>query len=353
MSTETGDTEPSIEAHDATRRRSDRMRPIALWLSIALCGLISVLYIAQWDVLSAITFFPPWMWTVPGIALLLLGRSPCRKRLMLAVVLVWALFVACFAEEPRSLLRFGAWPDPDWVEARQAGQALRVVSLNCAVGNEEPAMEVAAYEPDIVLFQESPRRSVMPELARRILGPTAQSFQNSDTAILARGTIEPISESPVAPGYVRANVRLDSGLEMQVICLRLTPPIVRVDLWSPRCWSDHATDSRKRRRQLNTVVDELQNVPAEVPLIVGGDFNKPAHSGVLRLIKPYVRDTFSEAGRGWGHTAINQFPVHRVDQVWINARFEAVTVVARKTQHSDHRMVVCDLMLLDPAPAND
>jgi hypothetical protein len=33
----------------------------------------------------------------------------------------------------------------------------------------------------------------------------------------------------------------------------------------------------------------------------------------------------------------------RIDQVWVSDRFRAAAVLARKTQNSDHRLVICDL----------
>ena len=37
----------------------------------------------------------------------------------------------------------------------------------------------------------------------------------------------------------------------------------------------------------------------------------------------------------------------RVDQIWVSRHFRAESVTAQKTIHSDHRMVVCDLIVLN------
>ncbi|MEN6581066.1 MAG: hypothetical protein ABFD54_01285 [Armatimonadota bacterium] len=48
--------------------------------------------------------------------------------------------------------------------------------------------------------------------------------------------------------------------------------------------------------------------------------------------------------RGWGNTVLNDFPVQRIDQVWLSDGLRAISVRAHKTRHSDHRLVVCDVM---------
>jgi len=91
-------------------------------------------------------------------------------------------------------------------------------------------------------------------------------------------------------------------------------------------------------------------VPPDTPIILGGDFNAPAGDAVLRLLRPRLHDAFREGGRGWGNTVLNDLPVLRFDQTWLSGDLRATRVHARKTQRSDHRMVVCDI-LLTRAPA--
>jgi len=51
------------------------------------------------------------------------------------------------------------------------------------------------------------------------------------------------------------------------------------------------------------------------------------------------------AGIGWGSTGTNHYPLFRVDQIWVSRHFRAESVTAQKTIHSDHRMVLCDLIV--------
>ena len=92
-------------------------------------------------------------------------------------------------------------------------------------------------------------------------------------------------------------------------------------------------------------MDSVRETPLSAHLIVGGDFNAPPRDAALTPLRPRLFDTFTEAGRGWGNTGTNDYPLFRVDQIWASRGFKAESVTAHKTIHSDHRMVVCDLVL--------
>ena len=106
---------------------------------------------------------------------------------------------------------------------------------------------------------------------------------------------------------------------------------------------EQARNRRQRRAQLRAIADRMGAIPGDLPVIVGGDFNAPQGDAVFQLLRPRLHDAFRESGRGWGDTVTNDVPFLRVDQVWVSETFRAVNVVARRTRHSDHRIVVCDL----------
>jgi vancomycin resistance protein VanJ len=241
-------------------------------------------------------------------------------------------------------------PALEWQAARARGQALRVVSLNCAGGSAEAAAEVAAYRPDIVLLQESPGREEVARLGRRLWGSEAAVLAGLDASMLVHGRLEPVLLPPMLRAYfVEARARLASGIETEVVSLRLTPALVRLDFWSPDCWREQAANRRGRREQLQAVARQLVALPTDAPVILGGDFNAPARDAIFRLLRPRLHDTFPEGGQGWGDTILNEIPLQRIDQVWVSDHFHAAAVVARRTRNSDHRMVVCDLI---PAEEN-
>jgi vancomycin resistance protein VanJ len=196
-----------------------------------------------------------------------------------------------------------------------------------------------------VLFQESPLRPKLREMATTLVGPEAESLCGPDVSIIARGRLTPVPlPVPWDVPYAHARVELPSGVTAEVIVVRLQPYKIRADVWSPECWREQYAQRLQQRRQFEWLVQYIETIPRDVPLIVGGDFNLPAHDRMLNLLRPRLRDTFRTAGIGWGDTLDNDVPFLRIDQVWVSEHFRAASVVARRTTNSDHRMVVCDLI---------
>ena len=96
---------------------------------------------------------------------------------------------------------------------------------------------------------------------------------------------------------------------------------------------------------LSSVLRQVDSLSGNVPFIIGGDFNAPGGDAVFRLFQPRFHDAFREGGTGWCNTILNEFPVLRIDQIWLSKHFQVVTTLARRTRYSDHRMVICDVVL--------
>lgn len=330
---------------NGVRPRPSRRRKAVLALSALLCAAIAACYLLQPDWLAPVTLAPAWFWVVLGIVPAVLGFRR-GQRLWPAVVLVlWIAFAAVFVEEARSLVRgvLGGDPADEWKAARPQGRAVRVVSLNC-YGDARSAREVAEFEPDIVLLQESPGEQQLDMLARELFGESGSVLSSGDTSIVARGRIRP-RVAGAGSHFTFASVELGAGATADVVSLRLNPPVFRVDFWMPGFWRDHRDNRVKHRRQINDVLAQLRKVPEGTPVIVGGDFNAPPGDAALAGLGDRLADAFLTAGRGWGNTGTSRVPLFRVDQVWAGGRFKPVSVTARGTLHSDHRMVVCDLIL--------
>ena len=270
----------------------------------------------------------------------------CLRRLSLVVAAVWLVWILLVAEEPRSLARIGSWPSAEWLDAAKRGRALRVVSLNCAGGNAAAAAEAANYRPDIVVLQESPAQKDIENLGRRLFGSNCGVVRGVDTSVISRWPAEPV-ELPrkLRLCCVWARVRLPGGERLDCLSVRLTPPVFRLDAWRPECWRSYAADRRERRQQVRAIAECIGKRRRKLPIVVGGDMNAPGGDGALREFGSSLRDAFFEGGRGLCNTVLNDCPVLRFDQVWIGGRLRACAVMARKTRHSDHRLVICDLIL--------
>lgn len=319
------------------------LRRALLLLVASLAAFVAVGYISRADSLAAITVFPVWCWVIPGALLTGLGWKGAG-RYGAAVALAWLVILIAFADQPARLARWhGSSLESE--PALGAALALRVVSLNCNGGERRAVTELAELHPDLVLLQESPSRPWLEDLARQWYGEQGAVVWSADASIIARGRLTPLPLPRAATAYaVRARLELDSGQELEIVSLRLEPGLVRADLWAPDCWREQTENRRKRRKQLEAILAPLAASSRKAPLILGGDFNAPPGDAVFRLLSPLARDAFVEAGRGWGNTIVNQFPVLRIDQIWIGGKLRATDAYAVATQHSDLRAVVCDLL---------
>lgn len=312
--------------------------------SATLCVLVSMCYWLQPDWLAPVTLVPAWFWLVPAFMLIAFGFNRMHWRWCLAVAALWATYAAVTVEETHSLIRSAIRPMPKGNASRAGGRAVRVVSLNCAAANRNVTAELAKWEPDIVLLQESPNREHLDRTSRELFGTDGSFLWSSDTSILARGDVRPRSVDR-GSYFVHAEIELAAGLKADVMSVRLNPPVFHLDFWTPGFWTDHRHNRIKHRQQILDIMQRIGNLEQSVPLIVGGDFNAPPDDPALLPLQRRLYDTFRTAGRGWGNTGTNRVPLFRVDQVWVSRHFRAESVTAQKTLHSDHRMVVCDMTL--------
>jgi endonuclease/exonuclease/phosphatase (EEP) superfamily protein YafD len=323
------------------------MKRLAAAVPWVLIGTVALLYGLRPVEATALTIFPVWTWAPlalgPAIWQMARARRATEHRAKSASALVVAtiLVVALFSEEWRSLT---GGPGN---ESKQPSH-VRVVSLNCAGGSMPAAAQVARYRPDIVLLQESPSSDEIERLGKEMFGPDAAALPGPDGSILSRYPLEALPRERSVSDHVAAIADID-GTPVQVVSLRLMPPTFRIDLYDPEAWRQLAENSRARRSQVNDIFRRLSPRAA----IVGGDFNCQPNDRALGAVPGRFRDAFRLAGRGWGHTAVNDYPLARIDQVWITPEFKAAQVFVRKTENSDHRLVVADLLLRKPRVSTD
>jgi endonuclease/exonuclease/phosphatase (EEP) superfamily protein YafD len=210
-------------------------------------------------------------------------------------------------------------------EKHRSNGTYRIVSLNCA-GTADAANEVIAFKPDVVLLQEVPGTNQVAILARHLFGANGCYVSGFDCAIIARCPLT-LSRNR-DPYYASAVVQL-GPVPVLVTSLRLVPPETRSE------------NRQQRMRQLTALMGAVREHAG--PQVIGGDFNAPGGDAVFSLLRGY-QDTYATAGRGWGHTALNNIPFVRPDQIWVKA-LRPRSARAVKTVHSDHRMVVGDIEL--------
>ncbi len=319
-------------------------------LSLLLFAAVAVCYLLRPDIAAAVTVFPLWAWLLPGWALAGLGWAPRRSRPALLVIGLWFMWVLIFADEPISVLRaMLPWPTAAWQQAHAQGTALRFITYNAlAMGDDiEGIRYLAAYQPDLILMQETPDVDALRRQVRKWLGPGYQLAIGWDTAIIVKGEI--LEHDPgIVPrqlDFKRMRVRFAGGREAEVLCLHLISTNTRVDLWNPDLWRLRAHTRQKQRDQLADILQKSGSLQADVPIIVGGDFNAPSGDAIFRLLRPKLHDAGQQGNRGWPDTLFVDLPILRVDQFWLSRHFRAAAVYTCATPISDHHMVIADVFL--------
>ncbi len=98
---------------------------------------------------------------------------------------------------------------------------------------------------------------------------------------------------------------------------------------------------KKRPEQVDLVMSDISECPMES--IVVGDFNDtPMSYSYFRLMKG-KKDSFVEAGKGFGATYSILWPLIRIDYVLYPKHFDAVSFEIPHIGHSDHYPVVTEI----------
>lgn len=299
---------------------------------------------ARPDTLAAVTVVPVWAWFLFGALLSVVAGRAGGGRLLAAGLSVWLLFLVLYAPEVRSLLRFPVDSEAEWEAAKEEAAAVRVVTLNCWVGNRGALAEALSQGADVVMVQEiPPPRELLAARDQRMSEPRDVVWGN-DVAILFRGEL--VEQRAIEGTHgVGALIRLPSGKEILAVTFRLRSAVFNANLLLPSVWTKHTANRRARRQELRAVVQFVSSYPRDLPVVLAGDFNAPVGDPVFEEIPTEFRDAFDEAGSGWGNTIFNSFPIHRIDRILFSPHFECIRTRTVKTKHSDHRLVSADLVL--------
>lgn len=301
------------------------------WMQIgsaSLLVILAALYAFRPAMTTAITTWPAAVGMFLGIGIAMFARRPRRW-----LIFGWLAFGLIFVEEFRSLPR-------ELLPAQN--RDFRVITLNCAGGSALAAAEVKALQPDLVLLQESPSRPDLERLAQELFGDSTLVTSGPDAAILARGKLTPIPRPRRIGNFVAARWEPAPGQSIDVVSLRLAPPVLRFDLLNPAAWQKFSRSRDQRGEEMNQIQRQLQSLGAK-PVIIGGDFNTPPDAGIQKNLLANMQDAFNVAGVGLGATCVNPYPsIVRIDQIWTTPRVECVRAWVATTQNSDHRMLVAD-----------
>ena len=99
----------------------------------------------------------------------------------------------------------------------------------------------------------------------------------------------------------------------------------------------------RRPKQVDKVFSDIENCPVEA--FVCGDFNdNPMSYSYYRLTRGR-KDSFVEAGEGFGATFARMWPLLRIDYILLPDRFNALEHKCPRIGFSDHYPVITTVEL--------
>lgn len=168
--------------------------------SLALHLLTIYAFTRQPDRLAAFTVMPIWVWGGIGLVLSSVAFYFLRASLSLILTGIWAFTILLGADEARVLGNMAKEaPLPGHAQPHSGLPVIRVATLNCAFfhyGN--PALDLAIWDPDIVLVQEVWPNDVK-SIADRLYGGHGDYRCQKNNGIITRWKIkrEVINPNPV------------------------------------------------------------------------------------------------------------------------------------------------------------
>lgn len=99
----------------------------------------------------------------------------------------------------------------------------------------------------------------------------------------------------------------------------------------------------KRSEQVGRILDDINRNPHQT--IICGDFNDTPMSYTYHTLAKNRKDTFREAGSGFGATFIPVWPLLRIDYLLVPQDAECISHTVHKESHSDHYPVTCSVIL--------
>ncbi len=326
--------------------RSRRLGWILVAISLLLHLFTVYSYARQPDAVAAFTVIPIWLWGGFGLLLSSVAFYFLRASLSLIMSAVWAVTLLVGADEAKVLTNLGKPPPlPGKAEPYEGKPLLRVITMNCAIfvfGN--PAPDIAAWEPDIVLLQD-----VYPDQVRQIADVLYHGLGDYRThltnGVVTRWKIQSEIRDPARRNQ-QIGILLSDGSRIEVVNVHLGSATTNLRLWTKSAWFEHSNNRVLRQHELSLtrqILERTTDFP-DTPTIFGGDFNAPASDIVHRQLSRDFVDSFSAAGTGWGDTYQRRFPIIRIDHLYATRHFIPIRCRAVTTRHSDHRMVVTDYL---------
>jgi vancomycin resistance protein VanJ len=226
-------------------------------------------------------------------------------------------------------------------------ESVRIVTWNVHNRADElPAIRARldALTPDIVCLQEAYDRRFREAL------PGAQPAKLGELVTLSR--LKLVRAGPTQRLPYNKNVRMPLEVQVETRTGRLS--VLNVHLFSYRPLPGSGLWSRSIRRHIvqaigfrNEGLDLIEQWLGERQglKVVAGDFNTPPQGRLHARAAGRLQDSFAAAGNGYGWSFPREFPLWRIDYVWLSEGLRALNSRTVSCPPSDHCLVVMDVQL--------
>ena len=284
------------------------------------------------------SFWLGWAWRVVAVSALLV---------VLTVVMGFAWGQA---DEGHGRVRFMTYNIKGYLAVRQEGGVAKL------------ALEVNEHQPDILVMQDASQLASAaqdgPDVVKQVVG-SRHVHHFGQYIVASRWPLRgcQVGGIPIlgkSHGFVHCRVAVEGeggAVELNVVTVHLISPrdglnaarregISGLDEWQENMLS--------RLQQAGLLAEHLRHIQG--PIVLGGDLNAPETSVVLRtLMNTGLRNAFSSAGRGYGHThghsLIPGLSFLRIDHILVSEDIGVVDAFAGGATASQHRPVIADLLL--------
>lgn len=311
------------------------------WLSVVLAAAVVMWALGDaWWPATVLLFGPRWLFLVPALPLAVLA-GVVRPRLLVPVALGLIITLGPVMGFHTGWRRWLPGAPP---------RTIRIITFNASGGyNPAPAaipVALAAYYPDIVVFEECP-----PAVSQSELWPSGWTVRLFDGGICL-ATRFSLLES-------RSLKKLDTGYQGgtgNATVFRLlgggdTITLAGIHLETPRKGlSSLRYGGNASRMPVNILVRDVgaERVSRWIMndtgnLVIAGDFNMPVESRIYRRYFGGCTNAFSTIGAGFGWTRVLSHFSVRIDHVLTCGGWRPLHTEIGPPLGSDHRPLIVDL----------
>lgn len=304
-----------------------------------------------------------WLFLINALALYLFVPLP-PLLLVAAIARQRALWAGVAAASALFLFLYGGLWNPPRPGTAPPGPALTVMTYNVFGFNTCPACVVATIRDsgaDLITLQEL-APEVAAAIARDLAGDYPYQHLDPRPGVTGLGTISRLPLRATGERLPGAWVGTPQILELTIEGTAVTVVNAHPVASGPGTPEDIERSVGERRRQAQALVDFARTHPG--PLLYPGDSNTADQNDAYRLLASAWRDSWREAGRGFGHTYPGTdlsgtgpyrflgLPLPRwlirIDYIWHSPHWRAVEArIVPWDGHSDHRPALARLILVD------